>query len=154
MLIKIGVPLRKIIVNDRIDIAHIMGCYGVQLATHSIDASLVKNKFEHLSIGCSVHSILEAIEKEKAGAHYLLYGHIFETESKQNLRPKGLTALSEMVKAVNIPVIAIGGIKPTNIFDTFQTGVKGVAVLSGVLLAHDPLAMVKKYRKKMRRRDK
>lgn len=153
MLIKVGVPLQKIIVNDRIDIAYIMNCYGVQLATHSIDISLVKNKFETLHIGCSVHSVEEAIAKEQAGAHYLLYGHIYDTASKQNVQPRGLTALSKVVHAVNIPVIAIGGIRPSNIADTLQTGASGIAVLSGILLADDPLKMVKQYREEMKRRD-
>lgn len=150
MLAKQGVPLQKIIVNDRVDIVAVMNCYGVQLASHSIDVSFVKDKFQYFQIGCSVHSVQEAIDKEKQGAHFLLYGHIYETKSKDGLAPRGLSALTKVVQSVNIPVIAIGGIKPSNIVETVNTGAKGVAILSGILLADDPLKAVDQYREKLR----
>lgn len=145
------IPLNKIIINDRIDIAHVMECTSVQLASHSIDLSLAKEKFPSFQIGCSVHSVKEAIEKEKAGAHRLIFGHVFSTASKPDLAPRGLSKLSQVVQAVNIPVIAIGGIKPSNVKDVLRTGAKGVAVLSGVLLADDPIKAVDMYRKQMKR---
>lgn len=149
MLHEQNVPLHKIIINDRIDIALIMNCGGVQLATHSIDVAHVKRMFNHLLTGCSVHSVSEAIEKEKAGADYLLYGHIYKTNSKPNLAPRGIDALSHIVQSVSIPVIAIGGISPDAVPHVVETGAKGVAVLSGVLLAKDPLQAVKQYRKQL-----
>lgn len=141
-----GVPLQKIIVNDRIDIAHIMDCYGVQLTSHSADLSLVKSKFPSLHFGCSIHSVDEAKEQEKNGAHFLLYGHIYETLSKENIPPRGLASLKAICQAVDIPVIAIGGIKRANVHEVVQVGAQGIAVLSGVLLATDPLCAVMQYR--------
>lgn len=145
-LVSGGVPLRKIIINDRIDIAHIMDCYGVQLTSHSADLSLVKNKFPSLHFGCSIHSVNEAKEQEKNGAHFLLYGHIYETLSKENIPPRGLDRLRAVCQAVNIPVIAIGGMKRANVREVVQAGAQGIAVLSGVLLATDPLQTVMQYR--------
>lgn len=144
-----SISLQKIIVNDRVDIAYVMNCFGVQLPTHSIHLPLVKRYFKNLSIGCSVHSVDEAIEKRKLGAHYVLYGHIYETKSKENVSPRGIDALSRVVQAIDIPVIAIGGIKPENVEEVILAGAKGIAVLSGILLAKDPINEVKRYRKEL-----
>src|SRR5699024_7880252 len=85
----------------------------------------------------SVHSTSEALEKEEAGADFLIYGHVFSTASKPNVSPRGISALQTTVQSVSIPVIAIGGIKPTNIKQVKKSGAQGIAVLSGILLAED-----------------
>lgn len=144
-----GVPLEKIIVNDRVDVVHSMKVGGVQLAHHSLWASTVKKSFPTLQIGCSVHTLDEAIEATKMGADYLLYGHVFPTSSKQGIPPRGLDSLKNIIKQVTVPVIAIGGITPKNAKDILTMGAEGIAVLSGILLAADPLKAVKDYRKKM-----
>lgn len=144
-----GVPLEKIIVNDRIDVAHVMNCGGVQLAHHSIDVHLLAGKYDNLRIGCSVHSVADAIEIEASGADYLLYGHIFDTRSKPGLSPRGLENLASIIESVTIPVIAIGGITPENVESVIHAGASGIAVLSGVLLATDPYEAVQIYRQKL-----
>jgi thiazole tautomerase (transcriptional regulator TenI) len=151
-LMEQGVPLEKIIINDRVDVAHSMKTGGVQLAHHSIDVSLVKKAFPGLQIGCSVHSLAEAVEVEKKGANRLLYGHIFSTASKPGMPPRGLKELEEIIENVKVPVLAIGGITPKNVNDVLATGVEGIAVLSGILKARDPLDAVLEYREKMRER--
>ncbi|MEK1830709.1 thiamine phosphate synthase [Priestia megaterium] len=74
----------KIIVNDRVDVAHALKAKGVQLAYHSLDVSVVIDAFPSLIVGKSVHSVEEALEAEKDGAHYILYGHIYSTHSKKD----------------------------------------------------------------------
>jgi len=148
-LLDIGVPLEKILINDRVDIAVITGVYGVQLPTHSLPVKDVKKYFPSLQIGCSVHSVEKAIEQEKAGANMLLYGHIFSSRSKAGLPPRGISQLKNIVKQVTIPVIAIGGITPRNVQDVCESGANGIAVLSGVLLAQHPLHAVLEYREKL-----
>ena len=61
-------------------------------------------------LGCSVHSVEDAIEAEKLGASYLTAGHIFATDCKKGLPPRGTEFLKQVCKAVHIPVYAIGGI--------------------------------------------
>lgn len=144
-----GVPLEKIIVNDRVDVAHLMNVRGVQLAHHSFRVSAVKKAFPSLQVGCSIHTLDEAIEAVGMGADYLLYGHIFPTSSKRDITPKGLDNLKNITKHVSIPIIAIGGITPENAQDVIATGADGIAVMSGILLATDPLKAVKDYRNRM-----
>lgn len=147
-----GVPTEKILLNDRVDVAHVAYCGGVQLAYHSIDVSSVKENFPNLYVGCSVHSPQEAINKEKNGTDFLLYGHIFSTLSKPGVPPRGIKDLQQIVKAAKIPVIAIGGITPEHVPQVIQTGARGVAVLSGILLAKDPYRAAKRYRSLLNRR--
>src|SRR5699024_12188233 len=71
-LCKRGIPREKIIVNDRVDVAKVTDVGGVQLTSHSIDVQDVKQLFPELYIGCSVHSVKEAIASEKGGANILI----------------------------------------------------------------------------------
>ncbi|HLR52597.1 MAG TPA: thiazole tautomerase TenI [Candidatus Avamphibacillus sp.] len=148
-LCKRGIPREKIIVNDRVDVAKVTDVGGVQLTLHSIDVQDVNRIFPELYIGCSVHSVKEAIASEKGGANFLIYGHIFETASKPGLPPRGLHMLKDVVKSVTIPVIAIGGITPDNAKRVIRTNVSGIAVMSGVLLADDVKNTVRQYQKKL-----
>lgn len=145
-----GVPLSKIIINDRVDIAYVMNVKGVQLAHHSIDVVLVKQLFPTLDVGRSVHDLSEAKQAEVDGANMLMYGHIFPTLSKPGLTPRGLSNLQHITNHVHIPVIAIGGITPENTPSVIQSGATGIAVLSGILLAEDPLRQVKAYRQALK----
>lgn len=148
-LVQKGLPREKIIINDRIDLAVTEHLGGVQLASHSIPIQKVKKYFPHLKIGCSVHSVNEAITQEKFGADYLIYGHIFETNSKAGSPPRELQQLQRLATSVNIPVIAIGGIKPDNVQSVIKMGAGGIAVLSGILLANNSLNATLKYREEL-----
>lgn len=77
----------------------------------------------------SVHSIEEALIAEKNGADRLMTGHIFATQCK-NTDPRGLEYLSEIVKAVRIPVVAIGGITVDNYMSVFGAGASDIAVMN------------------------
>lgn len=138
-MISVGISLDKIIINDRLDVANSFNVKGIQLGSNSVSIETVRQTKSALQIGCSVHSSTEAKIKEIEGADYLLYGHVFSTASKPGLPPRGLTKLKDTVDNVSIPVIAIGGITPANVKYVKECGAKGIAVLSGVLLAEDPL---------------
>ena len=140
-----GVPAEKIIINDRLDVAHAMKLKGAQLAFHSVNIQLARKAFPHLTLGCSVHSLEEALYAQQNGADYLLFGHIFETTSKQNKKPRGLAQLEEIVRHVSIPVIAIGGIKPENVKEVHNIGASGIAIMSGILDAQDVVKATKTY---------
>jgi len=144
-LIEKGVPKEKLVINDRVDVAVAFNVKGVQLAYHSLNAKVVKENFPTLRVGCSIHSKKEAIKAHKDGADYTIYGHVYETSCKPNSLPRGLKELEEIVKKVKIPVLAIGGVKPDRVQDILKTGASGIAVMSGVLLADDPVRAAKGY---------
>jgi len=144
-----GVSKHKIIINDRADVAAAGKLKGFHLASHSIDVSAAKDIFPNMHIGRSVHSVEEATKKEREGAYYVMYGHIFETKSKPGLAPRGLNNLKQVARSVSIPTVAIGGIEPTDVESVFQAGASGIAVLSGILLAEDVKKAAEQYREKI-----
>lgn len=150
ILLSHGVSAEKIIVNDRVDIAHIMGVKGVQLPHHGISLRYVKEHFPKLYIGSSVHSLREAKIQEADGADYVIYGHIFLTSSKAGQASRGIISLMDLVQHVHVPVIAIGGITPERTKVIVRTGAAGIAVMSGVFLSRDPMEQVKAYRAALR----
>ncbi len=83
--------------------------------TWTLPVSEVKSRFPHLRVGRSVHVLDEAIQAERDGVHYVLYGHCFETNSKKGLSPNGIDTISAMKKELSIPVYAIGGITPARV---------------------------------------
>lgn len=139
-----GVPLSKIIINDRADVAKAV-CAGVHLAYHSLPVNVVKSMMPTLTAGCSVHAYEEAVEMERRGADYVLYGHVFATPSKEGLPPRGLSELTAIKRALRIPVLAIGGIKPEHVKEVLGAGAEGIAVMSGILQAKDPRQTAREY---------
>ncbi|GIO23810.1 thiamine phosphate synthase [Oceanobacillus sp. J11TS1] len=139
-------PLEKVIVNDRVDIAVMKQCAGVQLAYHSPPVHLVKSSFPRLKAGKSVHSFIEAEQAQQEGADFLIYGHIYASRSKPSLQPKGLLGLQEIAAALSAPVFAIGGITPLRTKAVITAGAAGIAVMSGIWQAKDPVQTVKAYR--------
>lgn len=145
-------PGIRLFINDRVDVALSIEASGIHLAYHSLPLietrKLVGNR---LLIGCSVHSVQEAIEAEANGANYAFFGHVYESASKPGLSARGITALQAVVDTVNIPIIAIGGIDEKNIAEVTATGCSGIAVISTVWGDSDPAGKVKRIREELDR---
>ena len=84
-------------------------------------------------VGTSVHSVDEAVRAEKLGASYITAGHIFATDCKKGVPPRGLEFLKEVCCSVKIPVYAIGGINESNIYSVLEAGAEGACVMSGMM---------------------
>jgi thiamine-phosphate diphosphorylase len=142
----------RLLINDRADVALALNADGVHLAAKSLPISKARPLFGESGekwVGCSVHSVEEAVLAEQLGATYVTYGHVFATGSKPGLPPRGLEALLSVVEAVNIPVLAIGGITTANIDEVLATGVAGIAVISAVMSDQDPERASQALREKM-----
>lgn len=81
-------------------------------------------------IGVSTHTVAEAVQAEQGGASYITASHIFPTECKAGLAPRGLAYLQEVVQAVHIEVYALGGIHPDNLSLCVEAGADGVCMMS------------------------
>ncbi|WP_461865960.1 thiamine phosphate synthase [Thermococcus sp.] len=144
-MIQIGNKLRKLtaeygalfFVDDRLDVALAVDADGVQLGPDDMPVSMARELAPNLIIGASVYSFEEALRAEKDGADYLGAGAVFPTVTKKDARVLGLDGLRKVVKSVNIPVVAIGGITHENVRDVLKTGVDGIAVISAVVGAPD-----------------
>jgi len=144
-MLMIGDKLRRLtdeygalfFVDDRVDVALAVEADGVQLGPEDMPVSRARELAPGLIIGASVYSLEEALMAEKEGAHYLGAGAVFPTATKREARVLGLEGLRRVVRAVDIPVVAIGGITKENVREVLETGVDGIAVISAVVGAPD-----------------
>lgn len=89
-------------------------------------------------IGVSIHGVEEAVLAQENGASYLLAGHIFKTDCKKGLEPRGPGLLRRIRPLVIIPLIALGGICPLNAREALDAGAHGVAVMSYIMASGNP----------------
>jgi thiamine-phosphate pyrophosphorylase len=129
----------QLAVNDRVDVALAVEAGGVHLAGQSLPVpEAVRLAHGRALVGRSVHSLEEAIRATKDGADYVTFGHVFPTTTHPGVPPRGLQQLKTIVDAVDVPVLAIGGITAENLDDVLATGCAGVAVISAILSDADP----------------
>jgi thiazole tautomerase (transcriptional regulator TenI) len=140
-----GVEKDKIILNDRLDIALLMGIQSVHLPEKGLPVKMVKQNFPHIRVGRSVHSYEGAKKAERDGADFCLYGHCFETDSKKGKTPNGIQPILKMKQELRIPVYAIGGITLNKIDTLQQVKADGIAVMSGIFSAENPFSSTKQY---------
>ncbi len=131
-----------VIVNDRVDVARVIGADGVHLGQEDVplaDARAILGPGR--LIGVSTHNLAQAVEAEAGGADYIGFGPIFPTATKENPDPVvGVAGLREVRTRVRIPIVAIGGINAGNIAEVVTAGADCCAVVSAVLSAPDPAA--------------
>ncbi|MET3209572.1 UNVERIFIED_CONTAM: thiazole tautomerase (transcriptional regulator TenI) [Paenibacillus sp. PvR008] len=146
-MVNLGVPLQKIAVNDRVDVALLTSVEAIQLPANGLPVGDVKSLLpEGTRCGVSVHSLEEAQAAERAGADYVLYGHVYETHCKPGVTPRGIAQLERIGRLLSIPVIALGGIQPCHIHELYTAGASGIAVMSGIWEAESPVAAAMAYR--------
>lgn len=122
----------KCILHSFYDVAEELGCRYIHLPLAVFrEHNDIVHRFKE--VGVSTHSAEEAAEAERLGAAYVTAGHIFETDCKKGLEPRGLEYLRHVCDSVNIPVYAIGGIHKGNMESAIRCGAKGVCVMSGIM---------------------
>jgi thiamine-phosphate pyrophosphorylase len=108
------------------------GADGVHLTSNSISADVIKKTFgPDLLIGASTHSLPELSLVKEKGADFAVFGPVFKTKSKAGYgEPVGLDMLREVASAVApFPVLALGGIDLTNVYDCIEAGASGIAAI-------------------------
>lgn len=130
-----GVPF---IVNDNVDIAVKCHAEGIHVGQDDMKASCVRERVgDDMIIGVSAHTVEEAVEAVKNGADYLGAGAVFGSSTKQNAGTMKKETLRSICEAVDIPVVAIGGINGKNLKELSHTGIDGVALVSAIFAADD-----------------
>ena len=126
------------IVNDNVDIAIKAGADGVHVGQDDMRARDVRRLVgDSMIIGVSAHSVAEAREAVISGADYLGVGAVFATATKADASVLRGDALRDICAAVDVPVVAIGGITRDNMPELSGTGVAGVALVSAIFAAED-----------------
>ena len=117
--------------DEKYDIEGIHLSYSVfKSLNQNIKAELIK---KYKRIGVSIHSLDEAKEVESLGASYVVAGHIFETDCKKGLKPRGLKFVEDLSSALTIPIFAIGGIDEKNSQSVIDSGAFSVCMMSSIM---------------------
>ena len=117
--------------DDKYNIEGIHLSYSIfKSLNENIKAELIK---KYKRIGVSVHSLNEAKEVESLGASYVVAGHIFETDCKKGLEPRGLKFIKDLSSALSIPIFAIGGIDEKNSLSVINNGAFSICIMSTLM---------------------
>ena len=132
------------IINDAVDIAAAVGADGVHVGQSDLAAGRAREVLgPDKLIGVSAHSVEEALAAQAAGADYLGVGAAFVTGTKADAAPISRDTIRAITEAVDIPVVAIGGISRDNITELAGCGLDGVAVVSALFAQKDVKAAAK-----------
>jgi thiamine-phosphate pyrophosphorylase len=135
------------VINDNVGIAAKMNADGVHVGQKDMQAGNVRARLgEDKIIGVSVQTAEQAVIAEKSGADYLGVGAVFPTGSKNDADAVDKNTLKAICEAVDIPVIAIGGIGLHNVMELAGTGIGGVAVISAIFAEQDISAAAAKLK--------
>ncbi|MFW6436150.1 MAG: thiamine phosphate synthase [Halococcoides sp.] len=135
-----GVPL---LVNDRVDLALAIDADGVHLGASDLPLPAARDLLGPDAIlGRSVSTVADAREAAAKGADYLGVGAVYPTTSKDDVDPAdqgiGTDRVAAIDDAVDVPIVAIGGITPERAPDVLSSGADAVAVVSAITAADDP----------------
>lgn len=121
-----------LVVNDRVDVALAVRARAAQLTSRSLTAADARRAAPALAIGASVHSVPEGVDAAANGASWLVAGHVFESPAHPGEEGRGMAFVEALIAAVDVPVIAIGGVRPSHCRALRLAGVHGVAVIRGI----------------------
>ena len=139
-----GVPL---IINDNVEVALASGADGVHVGQDDLTVEQVRRLAgDRLIVGVSAHSVEQALAAQAGGADYLGVGAVFATATKSDAHVLPRETLAEICRAVDIPVVAIGGIGEDNLLQLAGTGVDGAALVSAIFSAPDIEGQCRKLR--------
>ena len=126
------------IVNDSLEIALAVKADGLHVGQEDMPAVEVKKLLPiDMILGCSVRTVDEAKKAFNDGADYLGVGAIFTTGTKESARPVGMKRIEQIKKAVDLPIVAIGGINSENLKEVMEAGADAAAVIGAVMGVED-----------------
>ena len=133
-----------LLVNGPLEVAVAVEADGVHLPEGEPMSPRPRRGF---LVGRSVHSAEAARRAEAEGADYIVAGPVYETRSHPGAQPAGLALIEEIARAVDVPVLAIGGIATERVEEVVRAGASGVAVISAVLAQREPRAAAESLRR-------
>jgi thiamine-phosphate pyrophosphorylase len=136
-------PLRvPLLINDRIDVALAAGADGAHVGQHDMPVALARQLLGPAAIiGLSITELGEVRDEDVELADYLGVGPVFAQSTKLDATPPlGLDGLAEVRRATSKPIVAIGGVSAVNAGAVRSAGADGIAVVSAIMGAEDPMA--------------
>ena len=118
-----------VLISSRCDVALAAGAAGVNLPERDITVVDARVLLGQRLIGRSVHSLDGALQAERDGADFVIFGPVWASESHAGSTPAGVRALAEVAHALRIPVVAIGGVTDERIAESHAAGAAGYAAI-------------------------
>ena len=135
------------IINDNVEIAIACGADGIHVGQEDMAAGKVRRRVgDSMILGISVHTVEEARQAVQDGADYLGLGAVFPTSTKMDVEQMSSETLQTICNAVDVPIVAIGGINRDNLLKLAGSGVDGVALVSAIFSAEDIESICRKLR--------
>ncbi len=126
------------VVNDDVFLAKKIDADGAHVGQGDMPLERAREILgENKIIGVSAQNVEQAILAQRRGADYLGVGAIFQTQSKGDAQSVSIETLRSICEAVEIPVVAIGGINCENVSRLEKSGIAGVSVISAIFAADD-----------------
>lgn len=126
------------IINDHVELALEVGASGVHVGLEDTPVCQIRKKVpKDFMIGATAKSVEQAVEAERQGADYLGVGAIFPSPTKKDAKATSVEELGRICDAVQIPVVAIGGLTKDNMSVLEGTPISGVALISAIFGAGD-----------------
>lgn len=122
--------------NSHIAVARRIGCDGIHLPFHLL-MQHKQDLADFSRVGVSLHSPEEAAQLADTPATYVQAGHVFPTDCKAGIPPRGLSFLRAVCQATDLPVFGIGGINAERYPAVLQTGAAGACIMSGLMTCND-----------------
>ncbi len=142
---KYDIPL---IINDRIDIMLAIDCAGIHIGQSDMPCDIAREIIgKDKIIGVSAHTLEEAKKAQQDGADYLGCGAVYPTKTKKNPSHVTKEDLKNISDTVDIPIVAIGGIKLDNAEELVNTGISGLCVVSQIMNSENPRTVSEKLLK-------
>ncbi|MDD7404151.1 MAG: thiamine phosphate synthase [Butyribacter sp.] len=138
------------IINDSVETALALDADGVHVGQNDMEAGDVREKLgPDKIVGVSARTVEQALLAQERGADYLGVGAVFQTSSKEDAKNIPMETLRDICNAVDIPVVAIGGITAQNMMSLAGSGIDGIAVISAIFAQSDITKATKELRKKV-----
>ncbi len=127
------------IVNDHVDLAMVVDADGIHVGQEDLPVSEIRRiTGGKMAIGLSTHSVDQAKDAVEKGVDYIGVGPVFKTTTKKDVcDPVGFGYLEYVVNNIDIPFVAIGGIKENNVGDIIKRGARCVAMVTEIVGAND-----------------
>ena len=138
------------VINDDVELAVRVDADGVHVGQSDMEAGRVRERLgPEKIIGVSCKTVEQALAAQASGADYLGVGAMFPTGTKADAGATSVETLRAICRAVDIPVVAIGGIGLSNLELLAGTGIDGIAVVSSIFAQKDPEGAARTLREKL-----
>jgi thiamine-phosphate pyrophosphorylase len=139
------------VINDRVDLALAVQADGVHLGQDDLPPGVARPLLRPgMILGVSTHNVEQARAAQAAGADYVAVGSMFPTPTKPDFQLVGPALIRKLRAEIRVPLVGIGGVTLANVQEVIRAGADGVAVISAVCAAPDPMAAARGFIERIR----